>query len=372
MTPDKASSLFFSGATGFLGGALLLAGEPAGALVCGAVAVGSGAWENLRRHLPAPRPGRRVSFWAAALVGYPAVARGWRNKRAKFLLRAACQHRETRAWVDRLAAPENRTLWLARPRLTSKLQRPYLCRGWGLAERSAALASHYDIIGELFSPAARSRIYGEGLTLVRLVHAASGRRVDLRLVYRDRFEKEGDLSLTVEDVDTRLLLAGLSFCLLDQGHGRTAWIGGIQASADPRTRELIAGAAKELHGLRPKALALWGLRQLAAPWQLERIRAAGDREHVHRHWHRKSDFEACYDEFWAESGGRAHPGGGWELPLVVPRRQRADIKPSRRKAYERRYSLLAELRAELLAAYSAVTPEADDDEAAALPRILET
>jgi hypothetical protein len=33
--------------------------------------------------------------------------------------------------------------------------------------------------------------------------------------------------------------------------------------------------------------------------------------------------------------------------------------------------MLAELRAELLAAYSTITPEADDDEAAALPRIFE-
>ena len=167
------------------------------------------------------------------------------------------------------------------------------------------------------------------------------------------------------------MLAGLTFCLLDEGRRRIGWIGGIQASADPRTRELIAGVAKQMHGLRPKALALWGLRQLGTPWQVEQLRAAGDAEHVHRHWHKKSEFEASYDEFWSESGGRAHAGGGWELPLVVPRRRREEIKPSRRKAYERRYSLLAELRAELLAAYSAITPEAAEEESQGLPRTFE-
>jgi uncharacterized protein len=370
MTPETASSLFFSGATGCLGGALLLAGEPAGALVCGAVAVASGSWENLRRHLPA-RPGRRpVSFWTAARVGHPPIVAGWRNRRAKFLLRAAWQRRSTRAWLDQLGAPAARPMWLARPRLTSKLQRPYLCRSWGVPERLAALTSHYGLIEELLAPAVRSRVYGEGLTLVRLTQQ-SGRQVDIRLVYRDQFEKEGDLSLTVEDVDTRLLLAGLTFCLCRNGRRRTAWIGGVQASRDPRTRGLITEVAKEMHGLRPKALALWALRQLSAPWRIEQLRAAGDGEHVHRHWHKRSEGEVNYNEFWAESGGRAHAAGGWELPLVVPRRRREEIKPSRRKAYERRYSLLAELRAELLAAYSAITPEAGAEEAEALPRILE-
>ncbi len=371
MTSETASSLFFSGATGCLGGALLFAGEPAGALVCGAVAVASGGWGNLRLFLP-PRPVRRpVSFWSAALVGHPAMLRGCRNKRAKFLLRAACQPRATRAWLDRLGAPEARPLWLARPRLTSKLQRPYLRRDWGLAERLAALTSHYDLLGNLLAPAARSRVYGEGLTLVRLTLPASGRQVDLRLVYRDQFEKEGDLSLTVEEVGSRLLLAGLTFCLCRDGRRRTAWIGGVQASADPRTRGLITEVAKEMHGLRPKALALWALRQLSPAWEIGQLCAAGDAEHVHRHWHRWSEGEVNYNEFWAESGGRLRAAGGWELPLVVPRRRREEIKPSRRKAYERRYSMLAELRAELLAAYSAITPSAGAEEAEALPRMFE-
>jgi uncharacterized protein VirK/YbjX len=353
MTSETASSLFFTGATGFLGGALLLAGEPAGALVCGAVAVASGTWENFRT-----RRERPVSFWTAAAVGHPPATAGWRQKRAKFLLRAAWQRQATRTWVDRLARPEAQAMWLARPRLTSKLQRPYLCRSWGLSERVAALTAHYAILEGLLAPAAREQVYGEGLTLVRLVHAASGRRVDLRLVYRDQFEKEGDLSLTVEDVDSRLMLAGLTFCLLGDGSRRTAWIGGIQASADPRTRGLIADVAKEMHGFRPKAFALWALRQLAGPWQVEQLRAAGDGEHVFRHWHKQEpEFEASYDEFWAESGGRTHAAGGWELPRVIPRRRREDLKPSRRKAYERRYSMLTELRAELLGAAAAIAPQ---------------
>jgi uncharacterized protein VirK/YbjX len=367
MTSGSTSSLFFTGATGLLGGALLLAGEPVGALLCGAVAVATGGYENRRRWVAAPR----VSFWAAAAAGFPGSQAGRWPRRAKFLVRAAWQRRATRAWVNRLQSPAIRALWASRPRLTSKLQRPYLCRDWAVPERLAALDSHYRILGELLAAPAREQIYREGLTLVRLVHAASGRQVDLRLVYRDQFEKEGELSLTVEEVATRLTLAGLTFCLVDDGIRRIAWIGGVQASADPRTRGLIADVAKEMHGLRPKALALWALRQLVVPWRLAHLRAVGNGDHAHRHWHRPSAFAVNYEEFWAESGGRAHAGGGWELPLVVARRRREEIKPSRRKAYDRRYALLAELRAELLAAYSALTPDATIGEAAGLPRICE-
>ena len=62
--------------------------------------------------------------------------------------------------------------------------------------------------------------------------------------------------------------------------------------------------------------------------------------------------------------------GDWSLPMVVPPRPREEIKPSRRKAHELRYAMLGELRGELLAAYSTVTPEAAPEEAAALPRVF--
>jgi hypothetical protein len=362
-------ALFLASATGLLGGALLFAGEPFWAILCGMAAVVTGSWGNRTRWPAAPRrSGRTISLWAAAALGQPREA-GWRRKRAKFLARGLWQGGATRAWVNRLGRADVQPLWAARPRLVSKLQRPYVHYRWDLSRRLEALTGHYDILRELLSSPAGERVYRGGITLVRL-GSPTGRTVDLRLVYRDQFEKEGELSITVEDTATTLMLAGLSFCLLDEADGRVAWIGGLQASGDPRTRGLIHDVAKEMHGLRPKALALWALRQLSAPWQIERLRAAADRSHVYRHWGKRRDFEAKYDEFWAESSGSRLPDGDWELPLAVPPRPREEIKPSRRKAHERRYAMLADLRAELLAACSTLSPEAAPDEAGALPRTL--
>jgi uncharacterized protein VirK/YbjX len=363
-----SSTAFFASASGFLGGALFLAGEPFWAVICGMAAVVTGSWGNRRPRIAPQAADRRISLWTAAALGQP-MEPGWRRKRAKFLVRGLWQSRATHRWVNRLSRSDAQPLWAARPRIVAKLQRPYVHYRWDLATRFDALSSHYDILRDLLSAPAREGVYRGGITLVRL-GCPAGRTVDLRLVYRDQFEKEGELSLTVEDTETSLLLAGLTFCLTGDSDRRVAWIGGLQASSDPRTRGLIHDVVKEMHGLRPKALALWCLRQLSAPWQVEEIRAAADSSHIYRHWGKRRDFQAKYDEFWAESSGSRHADGDWELPLAVPPRPREEIKPSRRKAHERRYAMLAELRAELLAAFSTLTPEAAPEEAAALPRVL--
>jgi uncharacterized protein VirK/YbjX len=363
-----SSAWFLPSATGFLGGALFLVGEPFWALVCGMAAVVTGSWGNRRPRLARTPAVRGVSLWTAAALGQP-VEPGWRRKRVKFLFRGIWQSRATHRWVDRLSRSDAQPLWEARPRLVWKLQRPYLHHRWDLEARFDALSSHYDILRDLLSPAARQRIYRDGVTLVRL-STPLGRTVNLRLAYRDQFEKEGELSVMVDDAETGLQLAGLTFCLIGESDRRVAWIGGVQASRDPRTRGIIHDVAKEMHGLRPKALALWALRQLSAPWQLEEIRAISDHSHIYRSGSRRRDFEAKYDEFWAESSGWRHEDGDWALPLQVPPRPREEIKPSRRKAHERRYAMLAELRADLLAAFSTLTPEAAPAEAEALPRVL--
>lgn len=297
------------------------------------------------------------SLLAAAAIGHPPGTPRWRRRRAKFLIRAAWQRESTRVWVRRLAESDLQPIWLTRPRLGSKLQRPYLCRDWGVAERVGALTDHYDILRELFSAASRAAIYRDGIAILRLA-GKSGRTVDLRLAYKDQFEKEGELTLAVEDTQSGLTLAGVTFCIT----GPAIWIGGLQASPDPRTRGLIHDVVKEMHGMRPKALALWALRELAQVWGIAQLRAIADSEHIYRHWRKRRAFAAVYDEFWAESGGTRHPEGGWELPLAVAARPRSEIKPSRRKAHELRYAMLADLAPELRSVYRALAdgaPAAD-------------
>ena len=324
--------------------------------VAPSLATGAGLPEAADPPATAFRPAS-ASIWSASAQTQTAGISGRLRRRTKFLLRALSQPRLTRAWLARLVQPDIAPLWAARPRLALKLQRPYVCCAWGATERFAALLRHYDILPQLFAPEVRAAIYGDGINLIRLTDAETGWRWDIRLFYHDRFEKEGELTLAIREVETGVVLAELTFCLVHNDNKRIAIIGGIQAGCDPRTRRLIHDAAKALYGLRPKALALWCLQQLAQPWQLTQIQAVGDAQHVWRHWRKRLEIAACYDEFWRESDGRELPGGGsWELPLETRARTREELKPSRRKTYERRYAMLDALQPTLLAAFAALAP----------------
>jgi uncharacterized protein len=279
------------------------------------------------------------------------------RRRTRFLVRAISQPVLTRAWLARLVQADVAPLWAARPRLAQKLQRPYVSCAWNSSMRLAALLKHYDFLCRVFDPEVREAIYGEGVDLVQMTHAETGDTWDIRLFYHDRFEREGEMTLAMRDVETGVMLAGMTFCLAQNGDDRIAIIGGMQASSDPRTRDLIHDATKGLFGMRPKALLVWCLQQLGQLWRLTQIQAVGDAQHVWRHWMKQVEIAACYDEFWRESDGRTLPGGGsWELPLKFNSRPRGELKPSRRKTYERRYAMLDALGPKLIARVEALAP----------------
>ncbi len=317
----------------------------------------------------ASRPARAAVFFTDA--GVPTPADPWRASRwwaaarrlsrrwhaAKFIFRGLTQPRLTTAWLARLEQPDLVILSTARPRLSTKLQRPYVSSAWSGAVKCAALLGHYDSLTQVLGPAARLAIYRDGLSLLRLQHGARACATELRLAYLDQFEKEGELTLGLHDVDTGLLLAGITFCLpVSQGE-RLVVIGGLQANPDPRTRGLIHDFAKDFHGMRPKALVLWCLQEIAACWQVAQIQAIDDLHHIYRHRHKLRDFAASYDEFWLESDGQALPWGGWELPLQLRRRSRQELKPNRRRAHELRYALLARLQPLLHRVTAGLSPD---------------
>jgi hypothetical protein len=216
---------------------------------------------------------------------------------------------------------------------------------------------HRDILARLFAPAVREAVCGEGVAVVRLVSPASRRRLDLQLSCHDRIERDGELTLAVRDVDTGLILAGLTFCLVQNAGERIAIIAGVPAANDPRMRCLIRDVAKDLFGLRPKAFVLWCLQQLATPWGIRQIQAVGDEQRAGLHCRKGLENAVQHDEFWRESDGRELPGGGgWLLPLRSPCRRREELKPSRRRAHERRYSMLAALQPTLVAAFALLAP----------------
>ena len=259
-----------------------------------------------------------------------------RFQRTKFLVRAGLHTRATRTLLQRLTSPFVSELWTVRPRLGSKLQRPYIHAKWSVEDRLSALAAHYDYLPTILSQSQAIAIYRDGVSLVRLQGGPKMRSFLIRLSYSNQFEKVGEMTLSIVDVETHTSLANLTFTLVDQGDVRTLCIGGIQAGTEPWTRALVQTAAKELHGLRAKALALWCVRHLAKPWAINGITAVSDSVQVTKRSKRRSETSVLYDGFWEMSGGSLAADSTWELPLELPSRSLAGLTPPQIRNYQAR------------------------------------
>lgn len=264
--------------------------------------------------------------------------------RVKYCARALLVPRLTREWFDILGAPKLAVIVQNHPHIFSKLQRSYLDRSPGPWSRLQALKNHYRFVTLRLSDESVVGVYGSsGLVLTRIPLAESG-SVELRLSYYDSLSKEGEMCVAVHDGDTGGMLAALSFCVTQYEPGPTeVFVGGLQGFTSAIQRERIITITRALHGLRPKALLLYALQQLAAVWQLDSIRAVSDSQHVYRHYRKRKKVAMSYDGFWVESGGQLGADGLFTLPTAFAPRDLSELKPSKRQMYRRRYIMLQEL-----------------------------
>jgi uncharacterized protein VirK/YbjX len=290
------------------------------------------------------------SWLDLASLQFPSSQQHWFRNRMKFLARFLLHRRATATWIQRLALADMKLLAAQHPRLIRKLQYPYICADWEVTLRLRALLSHYDASRRLFARDSLASIYSSGLDLVRIQRSDAPDALLVRLVNRDQFAKEGELTLLVEDRASRLPLAGVTFSIVAIKGRRTLIIGGLQGSPSPQASEIIRRVAKTLHGLRAKSLAFWCVQELARYWAVDDLCAVGEGQHIYRGSPRHARVRATYDAFWAENEGLLLADGLWRLPLELRQRSRSELKASRRLAHERRYRFLEELRPKLLKA----------------------
>jgi uncharacterized protein VirK/YbjX len=119
---------------------------------------------------------------------------------------------------------------------------------------------------------------------------------------------------------------------------REIFIGGLQGFKTANEREYVVAVTRELFGLRPKALLVFALQQLAALWDVAAIHAVSNQTRNLRH--RPKHIQADYDQFWRESGAALEPDGNFTLPVAFVPRDLASIKPNKRTMYRRRYQML--------------------------------
>ncbi len=273
---------------------------------------------------------------------------GWGDQlaRLKYCARALLTPGRSTAWFERLAAPELADLVRAHPRLYSKLQRPYLHRRVTVAKRLHLLREHYRFVGDALDASRRREVSSvEGLNLAELP-ASDPARYSLRLRYDDQFEKEGELTLALQDAVLGEAIFTLSFTVTNWQGGdaaRSLFVGGIQGRRGANDRDEIVALTRSMHGLRPKALLVFAVQSLAEAWEISEIRAVGDSEHIYRHFRKRREIRASYDEFWAECQGARNDDGNYTLPSRHLVRALDAIPSNKRSLYRKRYAMLEAL-----------------------------
>lgn len=263
----------------------------------------------------------------------------------KYCLRGFATPGPTREWFRLLSQPNMAIIPESCPRILSKLQRPYLHRNILLSERLRVLKEHYEFVTRNFTQPAMARIYSSRGSLLTDLPMEGVGTFSLRLIYANCFEKEGELTLVLSNEQTGGRLFALTFTIINEKpDSREIFIGGLQGFRRTTDKEEVVLLTRAMHGLRPKALLLFSLQQLAIDWDVKSIRAVSDRRSIYTDFRlKKKNVLASYDEFWTDSQGVLGQDGLFILPPLFVARDISEIKPAKRSLYRRRYDMLGTL-----------------------------
>jgi len=228
---------------------------------------------------------------------------------------------------------------------------PYLNNTWDVEQRLERIATHYELLASTSD------------TLLGLDKRTAVRVVDLSRfspgceILIDRslwFKREGELVLNL--FRETLRVASLVFVLGRESGVPAIFIGAIQGInrgvSSEESLEVFRNLTKEFEGLRPKSLLVDILRMIASELGIKMLLAVADESRHHRHKYfgpeEQAKLATNYNEMWTEHGGFPSTiGGFYELPVKAARRELADIPAKKRAMYRRRYTMLAEIEAEV-------------------------
>lgn len=277
--------------------------------------------------------------------------------RLKYIFRGLWFARDTTALMVLLSDPRLAALCKAYPRLVSKLQWPFITSRHTTPQKVAALRAHYGFFTQHLSPSIQETISsGKSWPLLDLNLDSSER---LGVVLRQaNYEKEGELAVSLLSLTTQEMMCTATFTLVEcTPTVREIVIGGLQGHDFEDDKARIVGITRGLKGLRPKALLLFALRQIALEWSCTSLLAVGNTLHIYTSARKRKDLAADYDAFWLESGGTLNAEGFFNLPITPPVRDIAELKANKRSTYRQRYALLDDLACRIRSAAAGHAPE---------------
>ncbi|SDS46064.1 hypothetical protein SAMN05444173_2954 [Opitutus sp. GAS368] len=302
---------------------------------------------------------------------YPGPTWKSRGLRVIFIARHLAHGRNAGLWLDYLGRPGMAAAVVQHPSLYRKVVRPYVSRNWPDAVKTAAMIHHYEALRRSVAPEVRAQIFSPAGAELAVFPVRNGDLLTVRLRYDPKFRKEGETTLELVSARHACRIFCLTFVLApDRRQRRCLVIGAVSGLPAGTDKAIIKDTAKALFGLRPKALLLAVLQELAQAWGAHGLLGVGSRVHTSRHpvyaLNRSRRFSIAYDEFWREAGGTRESDGFFRLPLHWVERPEAAIESHKRSLYRQRHAWIRDLQLTLrrrLREWAPAGPEKRDPEA---------
>ena len=266
--------------------------------------------------------------------------------RYKFFLRTLFLSPITLKWFDKLIQyPLLGYYFSCQTNLPCKLQRPYLASCLSQQERFEALAYHYDFLAR-HSDSMTKAFYNPNIACeLADVKVKNDANIKIALQARNKFAREGEISLYFYDNDG-IDLATITFTIMQYQQKTTLFIGGLQGTGHHDARIRVQQATKQCYGLFPKRVALEAALVIARYFNLEQIVAVGNKTHIYNNWRyntRQERILSDYDDFWLTIDGKQDSNGLFILPNQIYRKSLDEIASKKRSEYRNRYALLDQL-----------------------------
>lgn len=269
------------------------------------------------------------------------------KNRLKFAARGLMTLPYTLRWLDFIAdEPQRLEFVRRRPRIASKLHRPYLMQSMGTGRRLTVLIDHYTLQQQLFTAPIHARLLADEDIQLALLTGKNDKTYSVVLTQKHSFEKEGELSLRMVDAANNTL-AVTTFSLYRHNGQPTLLIGGLQGPRQSRDHAIIKEATKACHGLFPKKLVVEAVMELARRIGIGNVQAVSKEAHIYNHWRYRKDFQADYNTFWQELGATQVDASVYALPEHIHHKPIEEVESKKRAEYTRRYALLADLREQI-------------------------
>lgn len=245
--------------------------------------------------------------------------------------------------------PYYEVILLAQPRLPCRIHRPYLSNKLSAENGLNAIIHHYERI--------KTFLDGDGLSLhlsetgitIACLEGKDGEIYTLNFISTHKLDREGEATIILKD-QAGHLLAEISFTLCYRLNEYSLIIGGFQGPNTQDAQQRIHKATKNFHGIFPKKIVLDTLRMLSKLMNVQSIYAVANEIHVYkslRYNDRKKHVYADYDTFWEMSGGCQMMDGYYQLPIVLQRKNIADIVSKKRAEYRRRYNFMDDINMQI-------------------------